>query len=145
MKERNLTDFNKPDMDKIDKCIEEIRNGEPSFMAAMHKITAEDVAKHFEIPCNCNCAEKKEQAYTDRLENIIDTFGAEPQIRKAEEELLELALALKTGTIDEILEEMTDVQIMLDQMKILFGSIEEIKEQKLTRTEQRIKTGYYNI
>lgn len=39
------------------------------------------------------------------------------------------------GGLEDVREEMADVQIMLDQMKIIHGDIREVEEAKLARLE----------
>jgi len=77
----------------------------------------------------------------------IDKWGAEGQITMVFEEMAELQKELckslrgKENRI-EIAEEMADVEIMLEQMKILFGieeGVERHKTLKLQRLEGRLK------
>lgn len=94
---------------------------------------------------------------TERLEVILNHFGDKTQIEKAIEELGELAEILKEDVLNEdwsgdLLSEMADVQIMLDQMVILFNrkdkrfkaDYEVMKEYKVDRTERRIVENYYD-
>ena len=77
---------------------------------------------------------------------VIDTYGKQ-QVVIAIEELNELqkelckALRCKVN-FDNITEEIADVEIMLEQMKIYFGineeDVEAMKEYKLERTQQRL-------
>lgn len=77
---------------------------------------------------------------------IVDTYGKQ-QVVIAIEELSELqkelckALRCKTN-FDNIAEEIADVEIMLEQMKIYFGingeEIEGMKKLKIKRTTQRL-------
>ena len=73
----------------------------------------------------------------------LAVYGRENQIRKTLEELAELSLELHRaldgrGDPEHILEEMADVEIMLGQMKLLYGSTDGWKEKKLARLEERI-------
>lgn len=94
---------------------------------------------------------KKEQLYKQAL----DEWGYAPQVRMAIEECAELIKALakiqrNTNylTIDDVLEEMADVEIMLEQLKIIFdyevsgllsiSKFQRIKENKLKRLEKLI-------
>ena len=83
----------------------------------------------------------------DRLTNIIVAFGGENQLLKSVEELGELSDAIVQGNENHIFEELCDVELMLDQLKIMYKfdakKIDDYKEFKLNRTEQRIKSGYY--
>ena len=63
---------------------------------------------------------------TDKLKEIIDYYGEEKQMIKAIEEMSELQKELcKTligkGNRDSLVEEIADVQIMLDQLKLIVG------------------------
>ena len=77
---------------------------------------------------------------------VIDTYGKQ-QVVIAIEELSEpqkeLCKALRCKVnFDNITEEIADVEIMLEQMKIYFGineeDVEAMKEYKLERTQQRL-------
>lgn len=85
----------------------------------------------------------------------IEAFGADEQIGVAQEECAELIIALSKHhrvskfqaydkrkvqrCVNNILEEITDVQIMLDQIMIIYGftakDVAEIREAKLERLE----------
>ena len=82
--------------------------------------------------------------------NIISKFGIKNQIIVAVEELSELQKELlkdlrffeekKLSSIDNITEEMADVEIMLDQLKIIYNNkedIEKVKKIKIHRTVER--------
>lgn len=77
----------------------------------------------------------------------LDTFGAEAQIFMVMEEMSELQKELCKNfrgkeNVDSIAEEIADVEIMLEQMKILFcvgDSVREWKEQKIRRLWERIQ------
>lgn len=91
------------------------------------------------------------------LQRAIDTYGAESQKDMIIEEALELALAIlkhrrsvreeKTpGQIekwrDNIVEERTDVGIMLEQVDIMFDckdEVEEIQAYKINRLKERLE------
>lgn len=65
----------------------------------------------------------------------IATFGETNQKLKAVEELSELAKELckdilSIGNNDNISEEMADVQIMLDQLLMIYGNEQEVKSQR---------------
>lgn len=77
----------------------------------------------------------------------LETFGAEAQINMLFEEMGELMSAIckharGRDKVAHIAEEIADVQIMLDQMDVLFGCEDEVERQKrykLRRLEQRIE------
>ena len=84
------------------------------------------------------------------LQKAIDTYGAEAQIRMMMEEMAELQKELcklyrakdSAHTIeihDRILDEVADVQIMLDQMRLLFGDTESRERKKLRRLLRRME------
>lgn len=74
----------------------------------------------------------------------IITYGREAQLIKAIEELSELSQAIArhlNGQKSNIEEEMADVQIMLDQMGMMFKNCDLVlswKEQKLLRLQDRM-------
>ena len=68
------------------------------------------------------------------LDRAITTYGAPAQMDMAVEEMAEL-----TAAIGNVVEEMADVQIMLDQLRIIFHrSTEEVEEAKLERLKNRL-------
>lgn len=96
-----------------------------------------------------------------RIERIAEEYGYDAQSRQCIEEMAELTQAInkfwrkqlgcgKTGLegagfrneeYRNLVEEIADVQIMLDQMKILLDceeSIHEVVEEKLNRQMERI-------
>lgn len=75
----------------------------------------------------------------------IEAFGKESQKDIFIEESAELTKELlkeRRGedNLTAILEEMADVEIMLDQMKLIYGSCEEIKQKKLLRLMDRMES-----
>lgn len=64
-------------------------------------------------------------------------FGAEAQTRKAAEECVELSLELLhaldgRADMNKIAEEMADVEIMLEQLRLIYGA-EEVEAWKLKK------------
>lgn len=88
------------------------------------------------------------------LERAITTYGAPAQMDMAVEEMAELTKAIckvkrvsctaeAKAVLENVVEEMADVQIMLDQLRIIFHrSTEEIEEAKLERLAGRLHTRY---
>lgn len=83
------------------------------------------------------------------LINAINHYGADAQIAKAVEELAELQQALckylctrSESVRDNIIEEIADVEIMLQQIKMIFNinqsEVENVKDFKLSRLAERI-------
>jgi NTP pyrophosphatase (non-canonical NTP hydrolase) len=84
------------------------------------------------------------------LKRAVTTFGEEAQLKVAIEEMSELTKAIckywrtKPDTpaakkaIASIREETADVQIMLDQIKILFGEPDPEEKEKLKRLWDRL-------
>ena len=91
----------------------------------------------------------------DILNLDINTHGISTQEDMMIEECSELTKALlklrryhnsslyvkreKDDLIKAIKEEIADVQIMLDQMKLIYGSTEKEEEYKIRRLEKRLK------
>lgn len=82
------------------------------------------------------------------LNEAINTFGIDNQLNIAIEEMSELTKEIckyKRGfhNFDGISDEMADVIIMLEQLKIIFGNDIKVKERidyKVSRLNSRIKT-----
>ena len=81
------------------------------------------------------------------LEKAVKTYGCMHQTIKAAEELSELLVALNKWLgmsenedyiWDHIQEECADVEIMLSQLKIIFGDWSDWKHYKMDRLEERI-------
>ena len=84
------------------------------------------------------------------LKLAIEAYGEGAQRLMTVEECSELIKALcklpRGGSVADVVEEIADVQIMLDQMKIIFGSdaVELAEEKKLQRLENRLIGGLEN-
>lgn len=63
-------------------------------------------------------------------------WGTNAQCRMAIEECSELILALLQTNSDKIYEEMADVEIMLEQLKVTFGSRDLVKFHKLAKLKR---------
>lgn len=79
------------------------------------------------------------------IQKAIDKYGVDAQILQAVEELNELATALmhyRKGKIShkEVVEEIADVRIMMDQLRIIFGEdlTDDAQEYKLERLAKRL-------
>lgn len=87
---------------------------------------------------------------TEILQKAIATYGEQSQVDMAIEEMAELTKALLkyrrnenmavSERLDNIIEEIADVQIMLDQLKMIYGSTEKQDEFKLKRLNERLKS-----
>jgi NTP pyrophosphatase (non-canonical NTP hydrolase) len=92
-----------------------------------------------------NNSEMTQEREARILEAAVETYGAESQIDMMIEEMSELTKALckykrspDGGTVDNVLEEMADVQIMLNQMALIFDDCTEQEIVKLVRLESRL-------
>lgn len=84
------------------------------------------------------------------LDRAITAYGAPAQMDMAVEEMAELTKAIckvkrvsctaeAKAVLENVVEEMADVQIMLDQLRIIFGrSTVEAEEYKLERLKKRL-------
>jgi len=83
----------------------------------------------------------------DVLERAVDTFGTVSQMIVSIEEMSELQKELckhlrGSDNKDAIAEEIADVEIMLDQLKLIFNCRYQVidwRTKKLSRLEDRIK------
>lgn len=81
------------------------------------------------------------------LTQIAEHYGIDHQVSKAIEECNELAEALEEmasgkGTVEHVVEEMADVTIMIEQLKILleaFGDVEDEMDYKINRQISRME------
>lgn len=92
-------------------------------------------------------------------EKAIEKYGEKHQIIKSVEEMSELTKALckyfectdkrmEPIILDSIDEEMADVEIMMQQLKMIFRNDEQIearRKEKIERLERRLKGGIYGV
>ena len=78
-------------------------------------------------------------------DKAIKKWGVDSQVYMAYEEMGELLSALnkllrKRVTVDDVITEIADVQIMTEQLALIFGQekVETEKERKLKRLEERL-------
>jgi phosphoribosyl-ATP pyrophosphohydrolase len=83
----------------------------------------------------------------DDVKTIFFHFGAHCQKNKIIEELSELIIAVTKNDRKNIVEEIADVEIMLLQLKIMFGiekyEIDNVKEIKIEKVLQFIRKVKY--
>lgn len=79
------------------------------------------------------------------LKTAVDTYGKEAQTDMMIEGMSELTKALlkhrrnaTPKTLDNIKEEMADVQIMLDQMRLIYGENGGYRTEKVLRLASRL-------
>ena len=113
--------------------------------------TGDAWVEEFEDIEECICWLNQEKYYGDInkkeiCKQALDVYGKEAQICMVFEEMAELQKELckslrgKENRV-EIAEEIADVEIMLEQMKILFNideEVEEMKECKIKRLAERL-------
>ena len=83
----------------------------------------------------------------DIFRSAIDTYGAVMQITVAFEEMSELQKELckhlrGIGSQENIAEEIADVEIMMEQMKMIFNcetAVIQVREKKVNRLKERIE------
>ena len=87
------------------------------------------------------------KTYHEIFEVALKKYGGEKQTIKLFEEMAELQDAIcksvtRRGTVDHIAEEIADVEIMLEQMKILHNcedAVERYRHEKIDRLQRRIE------
>lgn len=79
------------------------------------------------------------------LRKAVETYGKEAQTDMMIEEMSELTKALlkqrrngTSETVDNVLEEMADVEIMLNQMKMIYGDTTKYRVEKIARLASRL-------
>ena len=88
------------------------------------------------------------------FKDAIMVYGVDSQVDMAIEEMSELTKALlkyrrvkngdesvdhKYKALDNLIEEIEDVQIMLDQLELIYGHNDGIREHKVYRLKERLK------
>lgn len=89
-----------------------------------------------------------ERERRDIMLRAIHRYGEAAQIDMAVEEMAELTKALckvkratTTAAVSNVIEEIADVQIMLDQLRLIFArSTDEVEEDKLRRLLGRLNS-----
>lgn len=85
----------------------------------------------------------------------VEKWGMDAQVNMAIEEMAELISALQhyrrqetwghKATIDDIADEVADVEIMMEQLRFMFGidslKLFQIKEKKLNRVKELLNNG----
>jgi hypothetical protein len=92
------------------------------------------------------------EKYQDVFYDCIDAYGMDAQIEQAKEEMYELLMAFRrlqtnkddkkvSDVITNVQEEIADVIIMMEQMKLIFGteSVNQFIEAKLLRQRERLR------
>ena len=83
--------------------------------------------------------------HNERIWQIFEHYGGEHQIEKAVEELDELkqAIASEDSTLFDVAEELADVLIMAEQIRIIYDipveELDDIIKYKITRTHMRME------
>ena len=79
-----------------------------------------------------------------RIKEILNFYGEKSQKGQIIQELAELVVALTKNDVENIHEEIADVEIMLEQLKLFKNidvkKIEEYREFKLNRQMKRIES-----
>lgn len=86
------------------------------------------------------------------LWDALDTWGTEAQVSMVFEEMAELQNAIckyRRGrcTVEDVAEEVADVEIMLEQLKLIFTlepKVSDYRQEKLRRLAQRLKNFHEN-
>ena len=77
---------------------------------------------------------------TETLQKALDTFGIENQSNQTIEELAELIVAInkwkRHGSLENMIEEIADVEIMILQLKMYFQFALEVQEKKEEKIER---------
>ena len=86
-------------------------------------------------------------------QNAVALYGEKAQFNSFTEELLELLLSMqhfikgKTSR-EHVIEEMVDVSIMLEQMKIILGASKEwshVESEKLQKLQRHIQQSTFTV
>ena len=74
-----------------------------------------------------------------KLNKIAEHYGKEHQRLKLIEELGELTSALATGTEGDVIGELADVEVMMEQIKDLFGARTKVEGSITLKIERQIR------
>jgi len=81
----------------------------------------------------------------DDLLKIYNHFGKEPQLSQWYEEAVELLDAIDNGNKSDVLNEMADNCVMAFQHYMTDAKLRAKVDEKIKRTLERIKSGYYEV
>lgn len=118
-------------------------------IATCYEELCEDAADRLERSANAGKMVPDDERI---MQQAIETYGVQAQCDVAIEEMAELTKAIvkirrvaddyeKTqAALDNLLEEIADVDIMVDQLKIMWGpkQVEEYRRKKLARLDRRL-------
>lgn len=87
-----------------------------------------------------DCAESPEKIERATLERALDVWGIDAQFEQATEECAELIVELQGGNANDLVEEIADVQIMLEQLKLVVGEdrVSTKVNDKMARLRDRL-------
>ena len=81
---------------------------------------------------------------TTEIRKILNHYGIEHQKSKSIEELSELIRAISRNDSKNIMEEIADVEIMIEQLKLIYWltpeEIQDIKKQKIEKALFEIRS-----
>lgn len=132
----------------FDAVNEQVREMKGAFGNDSRKIFAKEYWDDRAVPVSFWSSWRQEI-----LEDAVKTFGTAEQQDKLLEEMSELAKAvlklrgekremMVPYAVSGVREEIADVQIMLDQMKILYGDVENFERDKLKRLLERLEEAH---
>ncbi len=90
------------------------------------------------------CYDMENREINKRLNAIYSHFGKDISENKLIEELNELLIAIDSGKQKDIINEKADVYCLLLQHYLSSKSIQRKVVEKISRTEDRIKSNYYD-
>jgi len=127
--------------DEIGQLMQDFREKNPE---CMHYTELAESVKHF----------KEKEGGREEMSEIVERYGDEAQINQGIEEMAELIQAVNKfrrkpviENLENIAEEIVDVEIMLEQYKIIYAAnpiVEKLKNQKLQRLASRLGVKDYD-
>lgn len=96
-------------------------------------------------PCDHRRTVASDDERKQILQDAIEHYGPEHQVDRAIEEMAELTKALlkmrrpNQASWVDVIEEIVDVQIVLDQLKMIYAWVPMVEVLKLSRLQEAIK------
>ena len=92
----------------------------------------------------------RDQAFYQVCASAVQTYGADAQLCQIQEEAAELIAAIshfrrgRQGSREELLDELADMDIMLEQARVIFGddAVTSAATPKIERLCERLGTGH---
>jgi len=126
------------------------KNGDLKIFFTEQKSNTTDGQRNKRMEINMKCDIEYDDEFKELAETTLRKWGVDAQIKMMCEECAELTVVLlkqlrnlNPSRVPQVIEELVDVEIMLGQMKNIYGLNQDTwkiqKEDKLLRLQERLR------